>query len=173
MEFHDEAAAKSFDFGDEGYTASLTDWHELLQLTAPSPHCGIAYVRGDFPHTPDAILARVQNRGQPGSKGTFGIQLLQDSGSDSEPEFQLVGVVAYGLINYRWPHIQYKLSCKAFENGYYETCSFVHDSVVYQVARLKTGETRSSSESTDPNPQTPHGRRVAKFKVGGRICFGC
>jgi hypothetical protein len=54
----------------------VTDWHELLQLTAPDKECGVVFVRGDFPNTPDAILARAQTREDSGSKGTFDIHFL-------------------------------------------------------------------------------------------------
>src|ERR1700694_5105524 len=73
--------AKTIDFGADGHTASLTDWHELLQLTVPDPTCGIVFVRGGFPNTADAILARAQQPDTSGQKGTFGLEIDQ-KGSD-------------------------------------------------------------------------------------------
>ncbi|KAF7502815.1 hypothetical protein GJ744_005028 [Endocarpon pusillum] len=113
IEYDPEAAAKSSDFGNDGYTASLTNWHELLQLTAPDPKCGLIYIRGDFPDTSDAILARVQNQYLAGGKGAFGIQLLHDPAD----EFRLGRVATNGLINYRWPHTQYWLDSEKFNAG--------------------------------------------------------
>src|SRR5579859_1171052 len=63
---------KSLDFGKEGCTASVTSWHELLQLTAPDLECGIVFVRGDFPDSAESILARAQRRNQ---KGTWGLEI--------------------------------------------------------------------------------------------------
>ena len=167
----DDNAAKSSDFGSDGYVASLTHWHEYLQITAPDPQCGLIFVRGDFPFTPDSVLARSQHRDYAGGKGTFGLQLLQDS--DSGSKFHLGGCYARGLINYRWPHMQYWLKDDDFEDGFLETCSYVDDKEVHQIVRFKTGE-RKRGDSQDPDAQpntTP--KRIARFRIGGKIGFGC
>lgn len=169
MQYDSDAAAKSSDFGNDGYTASLTIWHELLQLTAPDPKCGLIYIRGDFPDTSDAILARVQNQDLAGGKGTFGIQLLNDPAD----EFQLGSVVANGLINYRWPHILYWLNSKTFGIGTFGTCSFVVDKIVYQIARITPGEERSTEKPTSNTDKKTPVKKTARFRIGGRIRFGC
>lgn len=53
MPIDTQRPSKSYDFGDNGYTASVTTWHELLQATAPSRDHGVVFVRGDFPDSPN------------------------------------------------------------------------------------------------------------------------
>ena len=100
-------------------------------------------------------------------KGTFGIQLLQD------PEFQLNGVAPRGLTNYRWPHMQYFLTSEAFEDGYFEKCSFVDDKVVYQIARMRLGPEKTTKEPAGETSPTTSSRKTARFRFGGKIRFGC
>ncbi|MCJ1396587.1 hypothetical protein MMC18_009478 [Xylographa bjoerkii] len=171
MRCQDNFAAKTSDFGSEGHTASLTNWHELLQLTAPDPICGFIYARGDFPGTAESILARVQNRDDAGGKGTFGIQLLQDP----DLEYKLGYVEAHGLINYRWPHIQYMVQMKdgAFL-AWFEICSFVYQKAVYQIAHIQqpsesSTETQTTQAETEARPRS----KSFRFRVGGKIAFGC
>jgi len=113
----------------------LSDYHDLLQLTAPDDYCGIVYVRGNFQNTPDAILARAQRPDNSGLKGSFGVQIHRDS------HFELGEKQAQGLINFRWPYIQYDLKKKpGFQDGNsgtYEEISFVKDRTVFQIARIK------------------------------------
>ena len=165
MPYQDKLAAKTSDFGAEGYTASLTNWHELLQLTAPDPICGLIYVRGDFPGTSESIIARAQNRDDAGGKGTFGIQVLG---------YQLV-VYTRGLINYRWPHIQYILATKDGNNhGVFEMCSFVHMKSVYQIAHVHLWEDRKAeTQNTPSEADTKSQTRLFHFRVGGKLTFGC
>ncbi|MCJ1386636.1 hypothetical protein MMC17_009762 [Xylographa soralifera] len=170
MHFQDNLAAKTSDLGSEGYTASLTNWHELLQLTAPDPFCGLIYARGEFPGTAESILARAQNRDDGGGKGTFGIQLLQDPGLD----YQLGELYAHGLINYRWPHIQYTVRIKDQDDAWFEICSFVYQRAVYQIAHVQlssesSAETQTTQAETDPRPRL----KTFHFRVGGKITFGC
>lgn len=170
MDYDEEAAAKSSDFGSDGYTASLTNWHELLQLTAPDPQCGLISVRGDFPVSGDAILARAQNRDQAGGKGTFGIQLLQGPDSD----FQLGSLMARGLINYRWPHMQYELSGPHISSGSFETCSFVDNEVMYQIARIRWVAAGGPIDLPPADQAAPTSlKKTARFRIGGRVGFGC
>jgi hypothetical protein len=58
---------KSLDFGRDGVTGSVSAWHELLQMTAPDDGCGVIFLRGDFPDSPDSVLARAQRRNERGS----------------------------------------------------------------------------------------------------------
>jgi hypothetical protein len=160
--------AKTTDYGCDGYTASLSDYHELLQLTAPDDYCGIVYVRGCFQNTPDAILARAQRSEVSGLKGSFGVQIDPDS------QFELGEKQAQGLINFRWPYIQYDLRKKSDvrdgNSGTYEEISFVKDRTVFQIARIKWGRGSSLSEfsSSDTTEQ-----ETIKLKSGGMIQFGC
>ncbi|RFU28998.1 hypothetical protein B7463_g7345, partial [Scytalidium lignicola] len=173
-----ENTARSTDFGINGVTASLTDWHELLQISAPDPNCGVVRVRGDFPDNPDALLARVQHRDHTGGKGTFGFQMLPDS------DLEHGNVWGQGLVNSRWPYMRYTLDKKEQEgvakdktdelqDASYETLCFVKNSTMYQVVRIFPGDPRddprddSSTESfilvpeedappEDPPPKQPN-----------------
>lgn len=107
--------AKSSDFGADGYTASLTDWHELLQLTAPDGTCGLVFVRGQFPNTPDAILARAQRRDDSGNKGTLGTRLQP---AEHNTDLELGERRVQGWINLKWPYSQYELKKKNRHQGW-------------------------------------------------------
>jgi hypothetical protein len=146
----------------------LSDYHELLQLTAPDDYCGIVYVRGDFQNTADAILARAQRPAASGLKGSFGVQIDLDS------HFELGEKQAQGLINFRWPYIQYDLRKKPGfhdgNSGTYEEISFVKDGTVFQVARIKWG--RGSSLSDFNSTDAPE-KETIKLTSGGKVQFGC
>jgi hypothetical protein len=160
--------AKTTDFGCDGYTASLSDYHELLQLTAPDDHCGIVYVRGHFQNTPDAILARAQRPDVSGLKGSFGIQIHPES------LFELGEKQAQGFVNLRWPYIQYDLRKKAAfddgNSGSFEEISFVKDGTLFQIARIKWGRGGSLSDFDSANTLESE---TIKLKSGGKIQFGC
>lgn len=161
-------SAKTTDFGCDGYTASLSDYHELLQLTAPDDYCGIVYVRGHFQNTADAILARAQRPKASGLKGSFGVQIDPDS------HFELGEKQAQGLINFRWPYIQYDLRKKPGfhdgSSGTYEEISFVKDGTVFQIARIKWG--RGSSMSGSKSTNAPE-KETIQLQSVGEIQFGC
>jgi hypothetical protein len=160
--------AKTTDFGDDGYTASLSDYHELLQLTAPDDYCGIVYVRGHFQNNGDAILARAQRPDASGLRGSFGVQIDPDS------HFELGEKQAQGLINFRWPYIQYDLKEKPGSHdgnsGTYEEISFVKDGTVVQIVRIKWGRGGSLSDFDSTNTSE---RETIKLKSGGKVQFGC
>jgi hypothetical protein len=161
------------DFGAEGTTASLTDWHELLQITSPDQACGIVYVRGEFPDNPESVLSRSQRRDDRGNKGTFGLQILPpplDKGlsidrSNSSP-LERGDRIAHGLVNFRWPYSQYHLraqtSCgeKEYEDvGTCEEISWVKDGTLFQALRLKLTHSLMNAP--------------IKLKLGGKVHFGC
>lgn len=159
--------SKSIDFGDNGYTASLTDWHELLQLTAPDPLCGIVFLRGNFPNATDAILARAQQRDKSGKKGTFGLEI-----DPTASDFELGERRDQGFVNFRWPYIQYELKRKYEDGGVeqiqigtYESISFVKDGIVFQVVCLRSGRLLPQGNPTR--------RLKIRFKLGGCLQFGC
>jgi len=156
-----ENPAKSLDFGAEGYTASLTDWHELLQITSPDPICGIVYVRGNFSNNPESILARSQRRDDLGNKGTFGLQIQPQGFDIPRPSTLERGDrIAHGLVNFRWPYSQYQLRHKNedAEVGTCEELSWVKDHTLFQALRLKS----TSKDRTSVN-----------ITLGGKIRFGC
>jgi hypothetical protein len=146
----------------------LSDWHELLQLTAPDPYCGVVFIRGNFPNTADAILSRAQRRDHTGEKGTFGLEVVPD-GSD----FVLGEKRSQGLVNFRWPYIQCELRRKTKDGGVeetssgtYEALSFVKDRIVYQIVcvRLATGLGISTGTETGS---------IISFRIGSKIQLGC
>lgn len=162
--------AKSSDFGADGYTASLTDWHELLQLTAPDATCGLVFVRGQFPNTPDAILARSQRRDDSGSKGTLGTRLQP---AESDTDIDLGERRVQGWINLKWPYSQYELKKKTEirdgSGGTLEQISFVRSGTVFQILRLQWGHGSSLSEYNSADGQ----KHTVTIRAGGTIQFGC
>lgn len=160
-------AGKTVDIGAHGFTGSVSDWHYLLQMTAPDPKCGVIYARGNYPDLADSILARAQDeRGQ----GSWGFKLAADS------EITLGAVRSQGLINYRWPCMSYELNLKAVpkEQGQSEpeshtiqplgtlhTCTFVKDGTLFQITALRRTEFKVATEQR------------LRFSFGGCVRFGC
>jgi hypothetical protein len=163
MDNYSNVPSKSLDFGRNGYTGSLTAWHELLQITAPDPSCGLVYVRGDFPDDTNSMVARTQRHN---AQGTWGLK----------PEFndqdglQLTGPDNTGFINLRWPCAQFSLGCEGYEDGTYTTCSFVKENILYQVIRIVPGKACTDRHGGNLPMQQP---RKLKFKIGGRVRIGC
>ena len=167
MTLNRDGPAKTLDCGSEGHIASVTNWHELLYINAPDEQCGSVYMMGRFPRRAEALLARAQRRDQSGGKGTFGIQFLPDA----TREYSLGGCYTRGLINHRWPHIQYHfLSEKNFHDGWYEQETFVNEGVIYQVTRVTPGPEKSQDLKTSVQSAIP---KTCQFKVGGPVSFGC
>jgi hypothetical protein len=149
----------------------LTDWHELLQLTAPDKTCGVVFVRGQFPNTPDAILARAQRRDDTGFKGTFGTRLEP---AEIDTDLELGERRAQGWVNFRWPYTQYTLKRKDHKldgnSGTYEEISFVRSGTVFQIIRIKWG---SGSSISDLDSTETQDNCTVKVKAGGIVRFGC
>jgi hypothetical protein len=165
-------SAKSSDFGADGFTASLSDWHELLQLTAPDDTCGLVFLRGQFPNSPQAILARAQRRDDTGSKGTFGTRLQY---AELDSDLELGERRAQGWVNFRWPYTQYELKRRGEKwdehTGTCEEISFVRDGTVFQLMRLKWGRGSSLSDYSDSVDSQE--KQTVRLKAGGIIQFGC
>jgi hypothetical protein len=191
---------KSFDFGADGYTASINLGHELLQLTAPDDKCGLVYVRGSFSDYPDAILARAQRR--QGGKSTFGLKISTDVGP-YELESRQPG--EQGFLNFRCPYVDYPLKSKDSEDGRCVAFSFVRNKVVFQILRIEVGALipTKAAEVNGPDgnlkvggiaepsarrpsatvwgkegPQgatvsEPSEERKVKIRVGGKLRIGC
>ena len=165
MNLNDDGPVKTLDCGSEGYIASVTHWHELLYLSAPDPQCGSVYIMGRFPRTAEALLARAHRRDQSGGKGTFGIQFLPDE------NFSLGECYTRGLINHRWPHIQYEfVSEDIFGYSTYEQDTFVNDGVVYQLTRIMPGHKKRRRDTKGPQSTSIP---PIKMKIGGPASFGC
>ena len=153
-------AAKTVDFGLNGYTGSVGDWHSLQQLTAPDPKCGVVYVRGNFPDTADSMLDRAQTET---GRGSFGLKICEDSGIG-------LGIFrSQGLLNYRWPLFSYSITKpstnavgpKQDEVGTLHICSFVKDGSVFQVVVIRRERTEWDVLSK------------LKFQFGSAVRFGC
>lgn len=88
-------------------------------------------------------------------------------------DFELGERIAQGIVNFRWPYIQYELKRKSrevnnneqFTIGTYEMISFVMDGMVFQVIRVKRGKFRPENRGLEDGK--------VKFKIGGKIHFGC
>jgi hypothetical protein len=162
--------AASSDFGSDGFTASLTDWHELLQLTTPDESCGLVFVRGRFPNSPGAILARAQKPVYRGSKDLFGTRLGR---AEVDSDLELGEKKAQGWVNFRWPYTHYELKRKGETDGMsgtYEQLSFVRGGTVFQITRIKWGHESSLS---DYGPADIPDKQSIEIQTGGRIRFGC
>lgn len=178
--------AKTLDFGNEGFTASVTDDHQLIQLTRPDATCGLVYLRGSFPDNPGSILSRSQSREDYDSinftEDTFGTTILPPKNPN---EVELGERKAQGWVNFRWPYSQYELLRRDSETeeteqtGTCEVLSFVSRGTIFQIHRLKWGHGSSVSESDE---QGRGGRQsgghntvaaAARLRVGGKVRFGC
>ncbi|KAK0722602.1 hypothetical protein B0T26DRAFT_227793 [Lasiosphaeria miniovina] len=175
--------AKSLDFGSDGFTASLTDWHELLQLTRPDATCGVVSLRGRFPDKAASILSRAQRRDDSGSKGTFGTNLLPPD--PAFPDVELGERKAQGWVNFRWPYTQYELLRRdrvtgdIIDTGSFEAISFVSRGTLFQINRLKWSHGSSLNEydhyASTYGKKDDDARDVAtaRFRVGGYVRFAC
>jgi len=156
------APSKSLDFGQDGYTGSLTAYHELLQMTAPDLNRGLVYIRGDFPNDASSMLARAQRRN---AQGTWGLK----PEIDSEDKLQLQGPDETGFINLRWPCAQFSLECEGYMDGTYTTCSFVKDGTLYQVIRIVPGERFKQPQDSAPAEPPELEKQRLKLSLGGRM----
>jgi len=182
LELSNSRPSKSLDFGKDGYTASLSTWHELLQMTAPDPECGLVFVRGDFPDRSDSILARAQRRN---GKGTFGMTIKVPSGTERDPGWVQEATPVQGMINLRWPCTRLNWVRKRTRTGTdhfasFIVCSFVRDNTVYQIGRVvPKGLTQSSlsacsdSETQLDDSKSKHCSVTFQADIGGTIRFGC
>jgi hypothetical protein len=166
MDNYSNVPSKSSDFGCNGYTGSLTAWHELLQITGPDPSCGLVYVRGDFPDDANSMLARTQRHN---AQGTWG---LKPEFNDQD-DLRLTGPDITGFINLRWPCAQFSLRCDGYEDGTYTTCSFVKENILYQVIRIVPGKPSADRPGVNLPTQQQSEPRKLKFKIGGRVRIGC
>jgi hypothetical protein len=182
LELSNSRPSKSLDFGKDGFTGSVSMWHELLQMTAPDPECGLVFVRGDFPDHPDSILARAQRRNQ---VGTFGmtIKVPPEANWVQEP------TPAQGMINLRWPCTRFHWTRSddklgSIDIASFVVCSFYKEGTLYQIARVVprrlTKATPSTSlENVSKAPLASNGSGGGwdniefTVDVGGLIRFGC
>ena len=129
-------------------------------------------MRGHFPNTPDAILARAQRRDDTGSKDSFGTRIQQ---AHIDSDLELGERKAQGWVNFRWPYTQFELKKKGEQwdehSGTCEEISFVRDGTVFQLMRLKWGRESSLSDLADA--VDPQEKQTVWVKTGGVIQFGC
>src|SRR3569833_595890 len=164
--------SKSLDFGADGYTGSVSTWHELLQLTCPDPECGVVFVRGEFPDNPDSILARAQRHNE---KGTIGLGLRIPDGA----KWAFEPTAAQGLVNLRWPCTRFNCvqSSELLGSDVFASCticSFVKDGTTYQIMRVMPSRLTTSSPSVDTQaPGRNWEPKTAEVVLGGVMRFGC
>jgi hypothetical protein len=171
LELSNSRLGKSLDFGEGGFTGSLSTWHELLQMTAPDPQCGVVFVRGDFPDHPESILARAQRRNQ---KGTFGLGI----GIPDDADWVQESTAAQGMINLRWPftRLNWTRADKRFGSvrfASYTACSFVKDGTLYQIGRILPARLSSSVSASEHQFDEKKTQTTFDIDVGGIIRFGC
>lgn len=165
--------SKSYDFGENGHTGSITTWHELLQLTAPDDRHGVVYVRGDFPDNTNSILARAQRRNP---TGTFGLGVYVDKQLEpGQVSTVLEQTAAHGLINMRWPctrlnYVQNDEHRQPVIVADYTACSFVKDQTVYQIVHISPRG--PSSPGSIRGGAKPLPRVNVKVNIGGLLRFG-
>jgi hypothetical protein len=164
---------KSLDVGKDGCTASVSSWHELLQLTVPDDECGVVAIRGDFPDSAESILARAQRRNQKGTWG-LGVRIGEDT------EYVMEQTSAQGMINLRWPCTRFNLVQKSkllgsVKFGSFTICSFIKDQTLYQVARIPPSNPPNSSPSVTNTSGAGSLAAAVKLTidVGGIIRLGC
>lgn len=172
MPFDNLRPSKSLDFGREGFTGSLSIWHELLQLTVPDEQCGVVFVRGDYPDNAESILARAQRRN---NSGTFGLEIH----IPEEANFVLERTSAQGMINLRWPFTKFNFVEKDSSIGSvsfatYTICSFIKDKTLYQIVRVAPQST-SAPDSALCNGSIPESviKSGLDLNIGGTIRLGC
>ena len=158
-------AGTTVDLGKDGFTASVSDWHYLLQITAPHPSSGLVYARGDYPDRSSSILARAQDKD---GRGSWGFRISHTS------EIMTEDCISQGLLNYRWPYMAYDLKLKQVPKmdgardtglddsdlaaGTLHNCSFVKDGTVYQISVIRIG-----SKIVTP--------KKLVFTLGGQVRF--
>ncbi|KAM7194686.1 hypothetical protein V8F20_007878 [Naviculisporaceae sp. PSN 640] len=183
MPIDTQRPSKSYDFGENGYTASVTTWHELLQLTAPNHENGVVFVRGDFPDSPNSILARSQRRNP---RGTFGLGIYVDYKSSDTEERRIPTVLeqtsAHGMINMRYPstrlnYVQNDAHGLPDIVADYTACSFVKNGTLYQIIRVAPREADDSPSPTmgggTASPATkPRAVFDINANIGGLFRFG-
>ncbi|KAM0809293.1 hypothetical protein AB5N19_09636 [Seiridium cardinale] len=166
--------AISSDLGVDGFTASLTSHHMLLQVTAPDPRCGLVFVRGRFANNAGSILARAQGSIYRKSRDLFGARLARAT-HDNDIEYG--ATKAQGWINLRWPYVHYELKRKNMpedrDTGSLEQITFVRDGVVFQAIRVKWGSESSVGGSDHDDDPDVRDTVTINLQTGGRVRFGC
>ncbi|KAK0666027.1 hypothetical protein QBC41DRAFT_157065 [Cercophora samala] len=176
--FAQSQSAKTLDFGDDGFTASLSEENELLQLTRPDPTCGLIFVRGKYPDSAASILARAQARHQYDVEGneTFGTNLVLETSETPSSSWAVNDAIrkTQGWVNFRWPYAQYELFHLdpaldvGRDVGSCDTISFVRDKTLFQIHRLRLGAGTSATSNDHQDDEA-----CARFKIGGPVRFGC
>ncbi|KAK0642097.1 hypothetical protein B0T16DRAFT_224948 [Cercophora newfieldiana] len=174
----DSRPSKTLDFGENGFTGSLSTQHELLQITAPDSECGLVFVRGDYSDSLDSLLSRAQS---PCQGGTFGMTVRPNSKGAHwirQPN------PVQGMINLRWPCARTSWRMDYLDSDPRQpasmsvsTCSFIQEGTVYQIARaIPSGQHHrpvpQSSESYEESSSLCRAVQLV-IDLGGGFRFGC
>jgi hypothetical protein len=178
----DDRPTTSVDIGANGYTASLSHSHRLLQMTAPDPDHGLIFVRGEFPDYAGSLSARSQGSV---NSGTWGFEFKDDS------ELQFRDLDGQGFINYRWPYFNYELTREELDSGGDEAddvvrgkrgasrttagsmfiCAFIMDDSLFIVRRIQLDPVDTEKDQGKPNKAKSMTHKI-RFRVGGLLRFG-
>ena len=97
-----------------------------------------------------------------GGKSTFGLKLLPDPSSS----YKIGQVQNQGLVNFRWPYIEYTLRSHDSRNGLCSSISFVgNEGTAFQVLRLEPG-------ALEEVKATKRAGRDELARFGGKSHFG-
>ncbi|KAK1753903.1 hypothetical protein QBC47DRAFT_461906 [Echria macrotheca] len=156
---------KTLDFGTNGYTASLSVPHDLLQLTYPHPKYGLCYIRGAFTDDADSILAQMKRHDHGAG---FGLRLYI-SGTT------LVATPAQGFINLRWPCAIYNFVRRTdlgpVNVASQTICSFSAQDTIYQIARILPTDLTTEDSPSKASSSSESGHELV-VDLGGQVRFG-
>lgn len=178
----DDRPTTSVDIGTNGYTASLSHSHRLLQMTAPDPDHGLIFVRGEFPDYAASLSARSQGSV---NSGTWGFEFKGDS------ELQFRDLDGQGFINYRWPYFNYELTHEELDSSGDEAdevvrgkrgascrtagsmfiCAFIMEDSLFIVRRIQLDPVDTEKDQAKPRKAKSMTHKI-RFRVGGLLRFG-
>ncbi|KAK4448430.1 hypothetical protein QBC34DRAFT_381340 [Podospora aff. communis PSN243] len=145
---------KPLDCGIDGFNASLSTSHDLLQLGCPDPDHGEVCVKSSDQRT------------------GFGLRVhIKDSTLEPTP--------AQGFVNLRWPCARFKCvgKSKAFgpDNSAPWTqtvCTFTRRGTLYQIVRIVPSNILLMPETRPTVPDDRDGGRGFTIELGGCVRFG-
>lgn len=108
--------ACSFDFGDNGCSASCDYGGELLNMSSKDEEEGIIFATSGLENTYRSSLDHAQRHSGGGGKAIFGLRIAVDQEpfhkvdlKDRGSRLKLGQMTERGCFNYRWPYNEYAL----------------------------------------------------------------
>ncbi|KAI6084000.1 hypothetical protein F4821DRAFT_179586 [Hypoxylon rubiginosum] len=171
--------ACSFDFGDNGCSASCDYGGELLNMSSKDEEEGIIFATSGLENTYRSSLDHAQRHSGGGGKAIFGLRIAVDQEpfhkvdlKDRGSRLKLGQMTERGCFNYRWPYNEYALlsndghDAEPRETGTCARVAFVKDNILYQLIRLEKG----CRPEADRCHYVPWSGRIT-LAVGGPIEF--